>query len=410
MKIPIVMVCDQNYILQTRVTIWTMRKSTCEDVFLEVTILCAKNMTDNAKGKLKELENILTNISIIFYMVESDMFQNVKKTAHVPVASLYRLIIPDVIKESKCLFLDGDLVVKTDLQSLYLCELGDFYIAAVRDRVILNKPEDAIKHAELYGFQSIENYVNAGVMLFNLDKIREDNLKKLIFRNLDKSYRYMDQDILNKVCEGKIMHLDMKYNMMLGAHETKSFSDGIIHFVGKFKPWNNNRLKWAKEWWSWAKEALESKEYDKLYQQALERTRQDDWSYIKETCLKEEIVIIIGYSDIGIALTQALKRDNRLTRFLYCDNSKAKQNLSNEDEKIYAVEELAKKYCNALWINTSQLSYININLQLNKLGIKEDRIIIYRNKSMTYFEMIDDEFFEYEFLQLQLRLRGSLDR
>ena len=42
----------------------TMRKSTCDDVFLEVTILCAKNMVEDEKGKLKELENILINIKI----------------------------------------------------------------------------------------------------------------------------------------------------------------------------------------------------------------------------------------------------------------------------------------------------------------------------------------------------------
>lgn len=406
MKIPIAMVCDGNYISQTRVTIWTMRKSTREDAFLEITVLCSAKLKEDEKNRLLELENSLINIKIIFYIVNDKIFQNANETAHLPVASYYRLIISDAIKESRCLFLDGDIIVKTDLHTLYLCELGDCYIAGVRNMPFFYQPNGTIKYAERYGFHSIENYVNAGVMIFNLDKIREDHIQELLLQSIDRHYPTMDQDVLNMVCQDKIMHLDLKYNMICG-YELKNISDGIIHFAGKYKPWNNYRIRWAKEWWNQAKEALEEKEYDELYRQAVNITEKGDWSYINGRCLEEEVVVIIGYSDIGATLGQALKRGNDFTKFYYCDNSKEKQSLSNENFRVYPIEELAERYRNALWINTSQFSYMIINKQLKKLGITEDRIINYKEKPMSYFEILEDEFMEYELHQLQLRVTGK---
>lgn len=405
MKIPIAMVCDQNYISQTRVTIWTMRKSTSEDAFLEITVLCSNKLKENEKKRLQELENILINIKIIFYVVNDEIFQNANETAHLPVTSYYRLIISEAIQESKCLFLDGDIIVKTDLRALYLCELGNCYIAGVRNMPFFYQPNGTKEYAERYGFRSIENYVNAGVMVFNLDKIREDHLQGLFLQNIDRHYPTMDQDILNMVCQDKIMQLDLKYNMICG-YELKNVSDGIIHFAGKYKPWNNYRIRWAREWWDWAKEALEAKEYDELYRQAVSSTECGDWSYIARRCQKEEVAVIIGYSNIGCALGQALKRGNDFTKIYYCDNSEAKQSLSNDSVRVYSIEELVERYQDALWINTSQYFYRIINEQLRKLGVMEEQIINYKEKPMSYYELLEDEFMDYELHQLQLRVTG----
>lgn len=411
MRIPIVMVSDTNYISQTRVAIWTMRKNTCRDVLLEVTILCPDSLTENERYRLKELESMWYNLKITFYDVNYDIFIDAKPVSRIPVTSFYRLIISEVLKEDeRCLFLDGDLIVNTDLRNLYLQDVGDAYIAGVRDSIFLCAPDNAVQHFETYGFQAFTSYVNAGVMLFNLSQIRKDNVQKQFIKCMDIYYPYMDQDILNKVCERRVKLLDLKYNFFSWRKNTKVGEEKkweILHFVGADKPWDNLRIRGAKEWWLYAEEALEEEIYKVMYERAEMNAVQGDWSYLLNRCMKEKTIIIVGYSNIGTDVFTSLKRCNVKADMFFCDNSKLKQALGDENIKVFAVENLALKCPGALWINTSQHSFKEINDQLKNLGIIEDRIIVYRKKGETYFEMLDDAYIDYELRQVRLKALGE---
>ena len=55
-------------------------------------------------------------------------------------------------------------------------------------------------------------YVNGGVILWNLDKMREGKADELI-RDLNRNfYMYKEQDAMNKLCQGHITLLDPRYN------------------------------------------------------------------------------------------------------------------------------------------------------------------------------------------------------
>lgn len=417
MKIPVVMVSDDNFISQIRVAVWTMRKSTYKDIFLEITILCSKELGPRSRKRLKELESVLLNLNIRFYEVDLNIFIKAKPMGHVPVASFYRLIIADAMKEyEKCLFLDGDLIVNTDLRALYLQDMEGFYIAGVRDNEFLYNPDSMLRHLENYGFQNFCNYVNAGVIVFNLAKIREEHLQDRFLECMKKDYPYMDQDIINKVCGGKIKQLDIKYNLFSRCKNVKrfEFEDNnriadvewkILHFAGFEKPWQNFRIYGAKEWWKWAREALEEEVYQSMYHKAEEAIRQSDWSYILEQSALAEKIVVVGYSYIGIDVFVSLKKSNKTADIYYADNSTAKQGLSDKNVTIYSLKKLAERYPKALWINTSQRSYQEINIQLKRLGISEDHIITYRYKDNDYYEMLEDEYFMYEIQQRQLKMQ-----
>lgn len=415
MRIPIVMVTDARYILQTRITIWTMRKNTSEETTLDITILCAKELKADARCKLYELERKFSNLKIRFYEVDSKIFQEAKPQAHIPIASFYRLIIAEVLEDEKCLFLDGDLIVNTDLNDLYSEDMEDFYIAGVRDLGFIANPDGTMRHFKKYDFAEPINYVNAGVMVFNLSKLRQCRLQRQFLECMKVSYPYMDQDILNKVCGSKIKLLDWKYNcfnrctnreFLLQEENQSEEKWKILHFAGKYKPWNNLRLRGAKEWWKWAREALNDDEYIKMYEYAEKITRETDWSYIIRRCLEKEDIIVIGYSDIGMGVFRTLKEYRLHANIYMCDNSKEKQKLSNEYIRIYPMEELSKIHPNALWINTSQKKYMEINDQLNMLGICQEEIVWYMNKGEPYFAVLDDEYFAYELEEIRLKKTG----
>lgn len=405
MRIPIVMVTDINYISPTRVAIWTMRKNTSQDVILDITILCCEDLREDSKIRLYELEKTFLNLKICFYNISSEIFQEAKPQAHIPIASFYRLVIGEVLNEEKCLFLDGDLIINTDLKKLYLENLDNYYIAGVRDLEFFINPDRALSYFEKYDFKDCRNYVNAGVMLFNLTKLRQDHLQDKFLECMKTPYPYMDQDILNKVCGKKIKILDWKYNFfnrcsdqefVLGEINQGKERWGILHFAGQYKPWNNLRIRGAKEWWKWAKEALEENEYSRMYKRAEMLTRESDWSYILECCTNQSNIIVVGYSYIGMGVFRALKKCKLNASIHICDNSKEKQKLSNESIMIYSLEELAEKYPDALWINTSQKRYTEIINQLNGLGVSQKQIIRYIYKNEAYFNILDDGYLNYE--------------
>lgn len=100
---------------------------------------------------------------------------------------------------------------------------------------------------------------------------------------------------------------------------------------------------------------------------------------------------------------RTLKENGLQANIHVCDNSKEKQKLSNEYIQIHPLEELSKIYPGALWINTSQNRYKEINAQLIELGICQDQILWYMNKGEQYFSVLDDEYLDYELAEIRMR-------
>ena len=394
-----------------------MRKNTCKDISLEITLLCTAELSEQSRRRLEALGTFFPNLDIRFYEIDSDIFSKARPMGHVPLASFYRLVIADAMREyEKCLFLDGDLIVNTDLNALYLQDIQEFYVAGVRDNAFLYNPDELLGHLKSYGFREDCPYVNAGVMVFNLTKIREEHLQERFLECMKTEYPYMDQDIINKVCGGKIKLFDLKYNLFSRCKNIGRFGMGdsnltedaeweILHFAGFEKPWQNPRIYGAGEWWKWAEEALEEDVYQSMYSKAMEFVKKSDWSYILKRCMRAKIIVVIGYSRIGIDAFISLKKCGINAEIYYGDNSAAKQGLSDGCVAIYPLQELAERYPKALWLNTSQRSYREINYQLKELGIAKEQMIVYRYKSDDYYEMLEDDFFAYELQERKLKMQ-----
>ena len=111
----------------------------------------------------------------------------------------------------------------------------------------------------------MRSYVNAGMLLINLNQIRKDNITQKFMNLLKKNYSSQDQDIINVACYGKILTLPPKYNaMVLRLEENNPLlkkiykeqdiieaqtEPHIIHYADKRKPWNNLDIYMQKYWW-----------------------------------------------------------------------------------------------------------------------------------------------------------------
>jgi len=146
--------------------------------------------------------------------------------------ALLRLLI-DCIPEitNKTLYLDVDTVVNRNLDELFQIDISKYEFAASRDR---------------YGrFFFNPNYCNTGMLLLNVEKIRETGLFKKVIDLLEKKEVFLsDQTGINRMAKKKKV-LPRRFN-----EQKKVRKDTVIrHFSMQFrvfpkfhfvniKPWN----------------------------------------------------------------------------------------------------------------------------------------------------------------------------
>ena len=158
----ICMITDDNYIMPTSVAIHSMITNKGEEQYNFYII--TSNLSEESEKKFKDFEQNGVCINIIREDAEKRFngLHNFRADS-ICVASLSALlkfIIPDLFPQlDRILYLDGDLVVKTDLRELYFTELEENYAAAVVDT------------SKMYwksSFNScVENYFNSEIGMQN---------------------------------------------------------------------------------------------------------------------------------------------------------------------------------------------------------------------------------------------------
>ena len=109
-------------------------------------------------------------------------------------------------------------MIQKDLSEFYDTTLEDVYTAVVNDVMTVWGEE----HRTWLQFKE-DVYFNSGMMLLNLNKMREDSLpEKLLDYRLNGINYFMDQDALNVVFEGKIRLVSPEYNLL------NCFLNGIV--------------------------------------------------------------------------------------------------------------------------------------------------------------------------------------
>ena len=90
------------------------------------------------------------------------------------------------------------------------------------------------RHLNSYGLD--DTYINTGILLMDLKKLREERLDDAILWLLNnRKLEFPDQDAINLVCRNRITYLDKIYN----STETTGFIDKakIVHYIRGNKGW-----------------------------------------------------------------------------------------------------------------------------------------------------------------------------
>lgn len=186
-------------------------------------------------------------------VVDDGMFSSAPVLDRLSKETYYRLLIGDILPQDvdKILYLDPDIVINKNLEEFYNIDLTGKVVAA---------------GPHIYGaFEKINllrmcmskksHYINAGVLLINLEEWRKTVTLQQIFDYITKNIKKLilsDQDVINGMfydrtlyIDERIYNLDEKTFMKYSRFSVKKRIDldwvrkntVIIHFNGKLKPW-----------------------------------------------------------------------------------------------------------------------------------------------------------------------------
>lgn len=198
------------------------------------------NMATSAKSLLWH-----TKVDKIYFLIEDDTFPydlpgdgiieciNVKNQKWFPTTGpnynnswsymcMMRAVFSKLIPYDKILSFDIDIVVQEDIGCLWDdYDLTDYYLAGVAEPQRQKSTADPL-------------YINFGVVMMNLAKIRADGIDDQIIEALNRDkFGCPEQDAFNKFCAWHILQLPNDYNATVHSHITGEYEkERIIHYAG----------------------------------------------------------------------------------------------------------------------------------------------------------------------------------
>lgn len=260
--IPVVFSSDHNFIMPTGVAILSLLESSPR-VNFDIFILQSDDVTDIDRNLLQDMvKPYKAQLSFISFGKE---FSDSYEVRSISTACYFRLLIPWLIPQyDKVIYLDGDIIVKSDISKLFDCTLSEeYYVYGVRTPGF-TIDSNFVKYISSIGLDP-SNYINSGILVINTKLLREDNLKDEFLSYRDRTFLYQDQDIINLVCKDRIGWLPLKFNCsptLESVDESKLINAGIttdldfkeallhpviIHYAGQ-KPWKTFTYHWY-DWW-----------------------------------------------------------------------------------------------------------------------------------------------------------------
>jgi lipopolysaccharide biosynthesis glycosyltransferase len=217
-----------------------------------------------------------------------------KTSGHLSLSTYYRLFLPELLPRNlnKVIYLDCDLIVMTDIGPLWQLEVEPYYLLAAQDVGVLavSHPSGLLNYQEL-GIPADRKYFNAGVLVLNLARWRQDRMGHQIIEYMEQNPKFIrlhDQDALNAMLFDKWGELDLRWNQT--PHLYRNFrswretpfsqevyrrtvtSPYIIHFASSAKPWNRYTHRHRRQFYQYLDQTAWAGWRFPLWQDVVERT------------------------------------------------------------------------------------------------------------------------------------------
>lgn len=150
--------------------------------------------------------------------------------------AMMRIALCHILPVDRVLSLDADTIFMRDASGVWDLPIGDCYLAAT--------PE---WHRSEHGLQ----YCNFGVVLYNLEKMRDGKADECIGVLNRRCFEWVEQDVGNYLCQGRICEMPTRYNSNYWTNHDAP-DPTIRHYAGvKRVKWVNRPevVKWRSMGW-----------------------------------------------------------------------------------------------------------------------------------------------------------------
>ena len=282
-NIPVVFASSDYYVPYLAVTIFSMLRNADKSYHYDLIVLTTdmgKQMEGNLRIMLREFPNCTLRILDVTPYVRDKHF--IVNGVQVSKETFYRLMAPELFQNyERIVYLDSDLIVLGDIAELYRLPMGENLIAATKDSDFIGEYNGGIEAIRPYcdetlGLKDPYSYFQAGVVVFHVANMRRAFREwELVEYAQTKSFTYVDQDVLNTLCEGRVTYLPAKWNVLsdcgqfrvshlIARAPEKIYLDymqarkgpAIIHYAGYEKPWNAPMSDFADVFWQYARQTL----------------------------------------------------------------------------------------------------------------------------------------------------------
>lgn len=198
-------------------------------------------ISDENKAKFEELKN-LRPFELKYIDVDVNEYESLKNSGHLGASTYFRYQLFKLEEIDKILYLDADMICRKDIRELFEIDLGSNLIGGAED--VLSKT-----NKKKWGLNCTATYINAGMILINLNKTRDIDLFKLSTTEIPlalKNLGFNDQDMINYIFQDQISLIDIKWNYCYPfgmEYDDREYylacskDPSLIHWISWLKPW-----------------------------------------------------------------------------------------------------------------------------------------------------------------------------
>ena len=253
-KINIVFASDNNYAQHTAVAMASVLVNTKVPQKIQFYLIDDEIQQENKEKITKTVQNLGGNIE--FIKIKNSKLEDCYVSGELSRASYFRLDIANILDENieKIIYLDCDLLVYDDIEKMWQLDMGGKPVAATCDLGIMASARVRKQKNKFIGLPFDAPYFNAGVLIMDLKKWRDDNYAEAIIALATQNkYPNHDQDALNKFFMNNWQEIPLRwdvippvFNLFLKiltkpdlrqkAIEAK-LNPAMFHYAGGYKPW-----------------------------------------------------------------------------------------------------------------------------------------------------------------------------
>ena len=244
MRKSIVLAADNAYLIPLETTIKSVLYHNRDVDFYILNSDIAPEWFKLLGRKMEVVNSTIHNVHL-----NKELFEGYKTGPHLNYASYFRFFATEVVDSDRVLYLDSDIIVTGNLNSLFKIDFKGHYIGAVDD---------------VYTYEGRKSGFNSGVLLMDTVKWKEHSIVTSLLElaaEQNQTVHLGDQSILNIYFEDNWLALDETYNYMVGtdtfrlAQECERLDDNppvVVHYASHDKPWNTYSISRLRElWWTY---------------------------------------------------------------------------------------------------------------------------------------------------------------